>query len=285
MIKHASAVKKHARTALWAASAVILFVVATAAFHRPEPAAHFVTVATDDSKELASLLRSSSYPVSVLGKGKDWNRGPRTKLMILMDYMRPLPANDVLVFLDGTDTMFFPCGRDLVRQFLAEKPAVDLVFAADWKSYPDRWKQDTFPAGRRIGKDGELRWLNSGTYIGRVGPLRRIVTSYMIEQGRWNLDGAMVVHDSDQRMFSDAFLTEYYSGATPKRIVLDYAGKYFQMFREEPDVGCWKREADGGVRCKASYDLPACLLHSAGLKQAFWEQLVPNWHEGRHDLY
>ena len=175
----------------------------------------------------------------------------------------------------------FPCTRDLVDLFNEDRLA-KIVFATDPDCYPDTWKAALYPSSPSHAPEA-YQFLNSGTYIGRTRHILHLLAQHLLHQGLLTENPKF----SDQGLFGNLFLAQYYGmhQSHDPRIRLDYAGRYFQVF-DTRQTQCWKQDlATKQVTCLRMFTAEACLLHTAGHKAFFYEQLVPRWVANETDLY
>ena len=125
----------------------------------------FTIVTSPDSQELKYLIASSPYDVKILGLGQKFEKY-RSKAILLLEAIRCVspcrqldrpsillhtlsiiaaysqhllrmtdPAcrsmddSAIIIYVDAVDASFFPCGRDLLQNYLRLK--ADIVFQAD----------------------------------------------------------------------------------------------------------------------------------------------------------
>lgn len=175
----------------------------------------------------------------------------------------------------------FPCKRDPVQLFNEDQVA-KIIFATDPDCYPETWKSHLYPPSPSSAPKA-YQFLNSGTYIGRAGDILHVLAQHLLHH--------MVLTDnpkfSDQGMFGNLFLAQYYGMQSEHDpiIQLDYAGEYFQVF-DTRQTKCWKQDlATKQVMCREMFTEEACILHTAGHKAFFYEQLVPRWLANETFLY
>lgn len=175
-------------------------------------------------------------------RGSDM-RGPGggQKIVDLKAYIEKnnLPDHDVILFTDSYDVFY---GRDLptiLGRFLGYKKEV--VFSAEKSLWPD--KKLRFPPAHT-----PFRYLNSGTFIGRVGEIKRML-ELPIER-----------HEDDQLYLQKQFLTGKYD------VVLDVESYIFCTHEEtaeirngmifNPVTGCYSciYHGNGGDEAKAKFD-------------------------------
>lgn len=120
-----------------------------------------------------------------------------------------LPDNDVVLFTDAFDVFFYRSLDTIVGRFLGFKH--EIVFSAEQFLWPD--KSLRFPPTHT-----KYRYLNSGTFIGRVGEIKRMADRF-IEN-----------YDDDQLYLQKAFLSGRYDAC------LDTEGYIFQTNEEACEV-------------------------------------------------
>ena len=133
-----------------------------------------LTVATDETKMWPLSQSTDKYDINLtnLGKGDSWNSemegydGIR-KIELVKNFVKQLPKDDIVLFVDGYDTFFTEEYKTVIQRFLDF--SVDILFGAEqecWpitndQSYKNRWPDMLTP----------YRYLNSGLYIGYAGAL------------------------------------------------------------------------------------------------------------------
>lgn len=174
------------------------------------------TVATEDNDGLARLRDSAErygIPLKVLGLEKDWtggnvpkleNPGGGQKINLLKPYLGQLEDDDILVFIDGYDVVFTGAIEEALRRF-NEEFSMDVVFSAEKSCWPDSGLANKYP-----NTSSEYKFLNSGTFMGKVSELKKI-TEEPIEDT-----------DDDQLYYTLKLLSGNYS------MQLDYECKIFQ---------------------------------------------------------
>ena len=209
---------------------------------------HVLTCGNDGAR-MEALTHSTNHveikPKNIIhGKwqGSDMQGpGGGQKLVDLLNYIRraQLPDNDVILFTDAFDVFY---GRDLntiLGRFLGYKK--DIVFSAEKHCWPD-------PSLRFPPVHTPYRYLNSGTFIGRVGEIKKML-EFPIEK-----------HDDDQLYLQKQFLTGKYNA------VLDVECYIFCTHEElatiqngmiyNPITGCYSciYHGNGGKEAKEHFD-------------------------------
>jgi len=127
--------------------------------------------------------------------------GGGQKINEIRDAIANLPDHDVVLFTDAFDVFFVRGLDEIIGRFLGYKS--EIVFSAESSLWPDPSLQ--FPPCHTTH-----RYLNSGTFIGRVGELKRLFADPIQD------------HDDDQLYIQQRFLTGRYD------IKLDVESYLFQ---------------------------------------------------------
>jgi len=164
-----------------------------------------VTAATEDTDGLKRLRESASrygIPLKVLGLEKSWtggevarleNPGGGQKINLLKPYLQELDDDDILVFVDGYDVVFTANIERALEAFNDDFPK-DVVFSAEKSCWPDSKLANSYPK-----VDSEYRFLNSGTFIGKVSELKKITEEEILDT------------DDDQLYYTKKLLSGQYS--------------------------------------------------------------------------
>ena len=216
---------------------------------------HVLTCGSDGAKMkklTESAERLGIKPVNIV-QGK-WQgttmEGPGggQKLVDLQAYINrnKLPDHDVILFTDAYDVFY---GRDLdviLGRFLGYKR--EIVFSAEKHLWPD--KSLSFPPTHT-----PYRYLNSGTFIGRVGEIKRMIQKPIQK------------HEDDQLYLQKEFLTGKFDAA------LDVESYIFCTHEEttqiqngmiyNPITGCYSciYHGNGGGEAKAKFEYLYNQLH------------------------
>lgn len=177
-----------------------------------------LTVATDETKMWPLSQSTDKYDINLtnLGKGDSWNSemegydGIR-KIELVNDFVKQLPKDDIVLFVDGYDTFFTEEYTTVVQRFLDFD--VDILFGAEqecWpitndQSYKNRWPDMLTP----------YRYLNSGLYIGYAGALHDFFELPSTDD-----------NGDDQLYCQSRYLANYED--FPYKIALDYEAYIFQ---------------------------------------------------------
>lgn len=216
---------------------------------------HLVSVATEQTQELERFINSAIYygfnPV-ILGLGEQWNSGEATngrldypgggmKVRLLKEYLETTSLNedDLLLFTDSYDVVINQPSQRLVELW-AQYGADYVAFAAEKVCWPVEKLSKEYPEGL-----SEYRYLNSGSFIGYVKSIRKIVNKPIIDE------------DDDQLYYTYQFLSD------DSNIVLDYTQVFFQcLSKSEDDV---EVNSDGFLINKTHNNIPV-VIHGNGGK-------------------
>ena len=185
----------------------------------------------------------------VWGGGTMEGPGGGQKLNLLLRYITTnnLSDHDVILFTDAYDVLYLRELDEVLGRFLGFKHEV--IFSAEQYLWPN--KNLRFPPAPT-----KYRYLNSGTFVGRVGELKRMLAVPLKDS------------DDDQLYMQVAYLTGRYDA------VLDHEGYIFQCHENSlvtkegnlvnPLTGCYPciYHANGGAEMKAKMDM-------------FYQQLFP----------
>ena len=133
---------------------------------------HIVTVATEEHKMWALQKSAELYGVKVLNVGKhlDWQDsmdglGGMPKIAAMKKWLKSVPKDDVVLFLDAYDTFFADDPATVLDRFLGFN--VDILFGAE-ESF---WPPDPYIKQKFDVNSNHYKYLNSGLYIGKAGAL------------------------------------------------------------------------------------------------------------------
>jgi hypothetical protein len=137
---------------------------------------HIVTVATDSKYYLPHLEKTckdiGGVELTVIGLGEKWG-GYIWKFQKMLDFLRKVPREDVVCFVDGYDVI---CNRDLsdiIPKFLKvrNRKKCKMIIAKDHCVFPLDVILHVY-----FGKCDGTR-VNSGTYLGYAGDVLDIESS------------------------------------------------------------------------------------------------------------
>ncbi len=220
---------------------------------------HICTVASDSTPGLQRLLDSCErlgIEIDVLGLGKPY-RSNIEKIRYIRNYVKEMPGDDVVLFLDGYDTLVLADKEAILQKFLAFN--VPFVISTERICWPLVDLADQFPISPT-----SFRYINSGVMIGYVKSIKHI----------FNGINLVTRIRSDQSLLSTYFLNnnnffclDYFSelslslfGINGNEIEFDYENK--------------------SVRCLETNSFP-CIIHDNGpttgeIYDKVYEMLFPN---------
>ena len=133
---------------------------------------HIVTVATDPKYYFPYLVESckkNGKELEVLGMGEVW-QGLNWKFLKMIEYLKTLPTDDIVCFIDGYDVICCRNLNQLVYEFkeIKERTGCKLVVGHDKKSTMMSLSVLFFGSCNNNN-------INSGTYIGYVKDTLEII--------------------------------------------------------------------------------------------------------------
>ena len=196
-----------------------------------------------DSEDRMGMLTESTKRLNIPVKNiltREWKgsdmRGPGggQKLNELKAYLEPLPDHDVVLFTDAFDVFYARELEVVLGRFLGYKK--EIVFSSEKNLWPDASLR--FPPVHT-----KYRYLNSGTFIGRVGEIKRMLKQEIAD------------HEDDQLYLQKQFLTGNFDA------VLDVEGYIFQTHEEAVIV-------KEGMLYNPHTQCYSCIYHGNGGDQA-----------------
>ena len=186
---------------------------------------HLITVATEQERasKLLDTAAKFGWPITVLGSDDEWRDdmsgvGGFPKVEFVRKFLEGLEPDTIVMFMDGYDTFINDNSDTVLERFLGF--GVDILFGAERYLWPDWDYSHNYPESHTA-----YRYLNSGQYIGRAGPL-----SNFMQEG----DGSEGI--DDQAFFHERFLWHEarFEWDGKINVALDYEGYIFQ--NHEPQV-------------------------------------------------
>jgi len=163
----------------------------------PDFVTYPVTVGTD-RKKMTKLLDSAQHyqwpKIENLGANVDWHdpmtgRGGGKKLKLLKDYLANMDEYDYIIFTDSYDVFYADSPESILDKFLSFNTKV--LFSAESVCWPNTELADKFPE-----TEHPYRYLNSGTFIGRIKELKEMLSTFDED-----------IHDDDQEFMQEQFLS------------------------------------------------------------------------------
>lgn len=213
---------------------------------------HICTVASHPSPDLDQLLESAArqgIEIEILGYGQEYY-GNATKLNYMSEYLRALPVDDVVLFIDAYDVIIMATKETIFQKFLAMK--APFVVSVERNCYPEPSMAFVYPPSPT-----SFRYLNSGSYIGYVYAIQNILKE---------LDFMNNKYECDQNLMIRHFLQhpEYYK--------FDYFCELFipLILVEEEDLSIDVK--NGTVLCKETNTMP-CIIHGNGAGKPLYQHI------------
>lgn len=158
------------------------------------------TVATKQDPNLDILTTQSEHfniPLTILGKNdsmlKEWGQNFGRKLFYVHEYIKKLSDDTIVLFTDAYDIILLADEIEIMGKF--KEFQCDLLFSAELWSHPDGHKESEYDELFPQNKNDVYRFVNSGTFIGKVWALRKLYESY-----------TYCSDTDDQRFMTHAFL-------------------------------------------------------------------------------
>jgi hypothetical protein len=137
---------------------------------------HIVTVATEPKYYFPYLVKSCKkhgIELEVLGYGEKW-LGFNHKFKLMIEYLKKLPPNDIVCFVDGYDVLCVRNLNELKSKFIKvrEKHKCKIILAKD--KHPNNF----FASFHSFVYDKcQNTNINTGTYIGYAADLSAIISN------------------------------------------------------------------------------------------------------------
>ena len=196
-----------------------------------------VTVATEESKgyKLFNSAKHQSAEIINIGKGVEWGggvmekgHGGGQKINLVKEFIADKKDSDVLLFLDGYDTFLSDSLEEISYRYTEFSERA--IFSSERFCWPDeRLSQEL--KSRNENQKTPYQYLNSGTYIARIGDLKKLFS-------------APIKNDADDQLYVQL---QYLTGEHD--IALDVEGYIFLCHEPEayqnrgqlynPITGCY----------------------------------------------
>ena len=138
---------------------------------------HVCTVANRFRHHIDKLyLSCKQYGVDLkmIGLGEAY-KGHYLKLQWMLDYVRTLQDDEIVLFVDGFDVLVLADSETLLRTF--KQMNAPIVIAAERECYPYADLKNAYPSSPT-----SFRYINSGTYMGYASALREWLEDLNINQ-------------------------------------------------------------------------------------------------------
>ena len=153
---------------------------------------HAVTCGTDRKKCTYVNTSARKYGIDIVNVGTniEWQGtdmsalGGGMKINLMKDYVKDLHDDDIILFTDAYDVFYADDLATITERFLEFNK--EIVFSGELFCYPQEQLASEFPNSHT-----RFKYINSGTYIGRVGELKKLYNHEKIEH--WD-DDQLYVH-------------------------------------------------------------------------------------------
>ena len=223
---------------------------------------HAVTVATDKTKalKLYESAKAKDSTIINLGKNITWEggvmeagKGGGHKINLVKEYIADKKDSDVLVFFDGYDTFLSESIEEITYRFMEFSERA--IFSSERFCWPDESLAQELKAKNNT-QETPYQYLNSGTYVARIGELKKIFEPHIENDG------------DDQLYVQQQHLTGKYD------IACDVEGYIFTCY--EPQI-----EVRNGQLYNPVTGCYTCAYHgNGGEKQKVWMSKVYNQYYG-----
>lgn len=232
------------------------------------------------------------YYVENVGAGHKW-RSFKTKPLLMKEGLADIPDDDLVVFVDGADTMFAGCHKDtFLKRFtkILDVTKAEIVVAAEYNCYeiencttfPDTNREkvlnafgmesatvDEMADGHCLKGDCKLKYLNSGFYAGYSKNVKRflsmVLDAYKPLGNRHTRRGAK----GDQAYIADIF------EAHPEMVVLDYAGALTNSLSNvKSNEGPFQFQRSRNAWVNSLLKDDACFFHGNGQGNPVLQDLI-----------
>lgn len=131
---------------------------------------HVCTVSNRENglKNLLNSCKKNSIPIEVLGMNKPYPNNT-IKLTYVLEYLKDFPDDHIVLFVDAFDVIILDNKPTILKKFLDMK--VPFVIAAEKTCFPYPNLASKFPTSTT-----PFRFINTGTYIGYVGYVKKLLS-------------------------------------------------------------------------------------------------------------
>lgn len=168
-------------------------VVAAAKVAPVEPVFHICTIASDKTQGLKQLLISCKVhgiTLDILGMGLPY-RGNGQKLNYMKEYIKAMPDNDIVLYVDAYDILFLTDKKTILKKFLKMKSS--FVISAERNCFPFRGLANKYPESPT-----PFRYINSGSFMGYVKSMKKILGEIAVNE-KISDQGQLTLHYFDHQ--------------------------------------------------------------------------------------
>ena len=209
----------------------------------------------DDIEKVKPLIDSIQYPIKNIGENVVWKGGTMEgpgggqKINMMKEELLNHHDQDIIMFVDGFDCFINEEVDTILERYFSFRK--EMVFSAEKTCWPDTSIADLFP------ETGGYKYLNSGTYIGTVGALKKVFEKDIQD------------HADDQLYVQ----LEYLDDDTPHDIALDWESYIFFCLaglEESININQYNQLVNTDTNCTS------CVLHGNGgeyTKEVYWKNV------------
>ena len=154
---------------------------------------HAVTCGSDRKKCTYVNTSARKYGIDIVNVGNniEWEGtdmsalGGGMKINLMKDYIKDLYDDDIVLFTDAYDVFYADDLETITERFLEFNK--EIIFSGELYCYPHDHLASEFPDAHT-----RFKYINSGTYIGRVRELKKLYNYKQIEH--WD-DDQLYVHE------------------------------------------------------------------------------------------
>lgn len=205
---------------------------------------HVCTVASHQTTTLAQLERSCTHygiDLKVIGIGLPY-KGNGQKLTHLYSYIKDLPEEDIVLFVDAYDCLILASADTIVDKFLQKD--IPCVISAEACFCP---KSHLYLIDRFQPSPTRFQYLNSGSIIGYAGYIKKLIEAISpVNESR-----------SDQGQIMTYYVDHQ------DEILLDYYGDLFLTLQNVDGNELFIDRTSKTVTCLFTDTLP-CVVHGNG---------------------
>ena len=213
-----------------------------------------ITIATEPEKMWALKQSAEKFGVEIvnLGKNHPWRddmqgMGGFPKIQLVNEYLATVPANAVVMFMDGYDTFLADEPEVILSRFLDMK--VDILFGAEANLWPLGSEDPQIKDWPETGT--KYKYLNSGLYIGHALALHSFVSQSVSEGDSLG----------DDQLFCQRRYLSSLKNDLDFSVKLDFEGYIFQ--NDEPNI-----KVHQGQIWNAETNCCGCVYHGNGGPEA-----------------
>lgn len=186
-----------------------------------KPKLYVVTVITDSTNENylrllnSSLLKGINFIPLITNIPVGHGKGFGMKIKLVNNFLKTRDDNDIVMFIDGYDVLLQGTTAEILdrwKKFQYKHGRGCALFSAEYFCWPNASLEEQYPSFTET----PYKFLNSGTYIGNVDTLKKIINKTNL-----NLNSDDFNNIDDQLFFTDIYLNN------KNLIVLDHYNSIF----------------------------------------------------------